>query len=62
MQRKPDALSRKIAFCAMIAALGSVVMLSGGLIPVFTYCSPLIASILLISVLEEYSAAEAWMV
>ena len=46
----------------MIAALGSVVMLSGGLIPVFTYCSPLIASILLVSVLEEYSPAEAWMV
>ena len=62
MQRKSDALSRKIAFCAMIAALGSAVMLSGGLIPVFTYCSPLIASVLLISVLEEYSAAEAWMV
>lgn len=54
--------SRMISFCAIIAALGSVVMLTGGLVPVFTYCSPIIASILLISVLEEYSAREAWMV
>ena len=54
--------SRVISFCAIIAALGTVIMLTGGLIPVFTYCSPIIASVLLISVLEEYGAQEGWMV
>ena len=54
--------SRVISFCAIIAALGTVIMLTGGLIPVFTYCSPIIASVLLISVLEEYGAREGWMV
>ena len=54
--------SRMISFCAIIAALGTVVMLTGGLVPVFTYCSPIIASVLLISVLEEYGTRESWMV
>lgn len=54
--------SRKIAFCAMMAALGVVIMLSGGLIPVFTYCSPLVASLLLIAVLDEYGKKYACMV
>ena len=51
-----------IALCAMMAALSTVIMLSGGLIPVFTYCSPLLASILLIPVLEEFGTQKAWMV
>ena len=54
--------TRTIAFCAMMAALSTVIMLTGGLIPVFTYCSPLLASVLLIPVLEEYGARWAWMV
>ena len=54
--------SRPVAFCAMMAALSVVVMLLGGLVPVFTYCSPLIASILLLPVLDEYGAGKAWMV
>ena len=51
-----------IAFCAMMAALGTVIMLTGGLIPVLTYCSPLIAAILLVPVLDQYGRKEAWMV
>lgn len=54
--------SRPVAFCAMMAALSVVVMLLGGLVPVFTYCSPLIASILLLPALDEYGAGKAWMV
>ena len=54
--------SRPIAFCAMMAALGTVIMLTGGLIPVLTYCSPLIASFLLIPVLDQYGKKHAWMV
>ena len=56
------ASSRMVAFCAMMAALGTVIMLSGGLIPVFTYCSPLLASVLLIPVMDEYDAGKGWMV
>ena len=54
--------SRMVAFCAMMAALGTVIMLSGGLIPVLTYCSPLLASVLLIPVMEEYDRRKGWMV
>ena len=61
-QEKDRVNSRTIAFCAMMAALGTVIMLTGGLIPVFTYCSPLLAAVLLIPVLEEYGAKWAWMV
>ena len=51
-----------IALCALIAALGTAVMTVGGLIPVATYCSPLLAGILLLPVLHEFSRREAWMV
>jgi len=61
-REKSEKQSLKLSFCAIIAALGTVIMLTGGLIPVFTYCSPIIASVLLISVLDEYGAREAWMV
>lgn len=54
--------SRPVAFCAMMAALGTVIMLTGGLVPVFTYCSPLIASLLLIPVLTEYGSGRSWAV
>ncbi len=54
--------SRPIAFCAMMAALSAAVMLTGGLIPVFTYCSPLLASMMLIPVLVEYGTQKGWMV
>ena len=61
MKRESE-ITRAIAFCAMMAALSAVIMLTGGLIPVLTYCSPLLAAILLIPVLEEYGAKWAWMV
>ena len=61
-REESESVSRIVSFCAIIAALGTVVMLTGGLVPVFTYCSPIIASVLLISVLEEYGKREAWMV
>ena len=55
-------LARRIAFCSIMAALGTVIMLTGGLIPVFTYCSPLIAALLLVPVSQEYGKGYAWMV
>lgn len=50
-----------IALCSLLAALGVSVMLAAGLIPILTYCSPLIASLFLIPVLLELGKGRAWM-
>lgn len=50
-----------VALCALLSALGAAVMLAAGLIPVLTYCSPLIASLFLIPVLREFGKGRAWM-
>lgn len=42
-----------VAFCALMAALGTVLMAMGGLIPIATYCSPMIAAVLLLPVMSE---------
>lgn len=52
--------SGKMAFCGMLVALAMTVMLSGGLIPVATYCAPMFAAILLMPVLLEYGRKAAW--
>ena len=44
--------SARIAFCGMMSALSIVFMLSGGLIPIATYCSPMISGVLLLPVLQ----------
>ena len=51
-----------VAFCALMAALGTALMTTGGLIPIATYCSPLLAGILLLPVLYEFGRREGWMV
>ena len=51
-----------IAFCSLMAALGTVLMLTGGLVPVMTYCSPLLAGVLLIPVMREHGVRWAWLV
>ena len=51
--------AKELALCSLLAALGAVIMLSGGLIPVFTYCSPLLASCLLVPVIREYGRGRA---
>lgn len=45
--------SRAVALCALMAALGTVIMALGGLIPIATYCSPMIAGVLLLPVMSE---------
>ena len=52
--------SAKIAFCGMMIALSVALMLSGGLIPIATYCAPMAAGILLLPVLLEYGKGTAW--
>lgn len=50
-----------LALCALMAALGTVIMLSSGVIPILTYASPLIAGLTLIPVLYEFGSKYAWM-
>ena len=52
--------SGKIAFCGLIAALSVAIMLTGGLIPVATYCAPMIAGVLLLPLLLEFGRKAAW--
>ena len=54
--------SYTVAFCSLMAALGAVLMLTGGLVPVMTYCSPLLAGVLLIPVMREHGNKWAWLV
>lgn len=53
--------TRAVAVCALLAALGVAVMLAAGLLPVLTYCSPLVASLFLIPAAREYGKGGAWM-
>lgn len=46
--------SRKMALCGIMGALSAMIMTAGGLIPVATYLSPMVAGACLIPVLWEY--------
>lgn len=50
----------KIAFCGLMVALSAALMLSGGLIPIATYCAPMAAGLLLLPILLEYGQSTAW--
>ena len=52
--------SVKIAYCGMMVALSLVLMLTGGIIPIATYCVPMMSSILLLPVLLEFGRKPAW--
>lgn len=49
-----------VALGGTLAALAVVVMLLGGIIPVGTYCCPILASLLLIPVLDACGTKLAW--
>ena len=51
----------RTSFCALMAALGAAFMLTGNLIPVLTYVSPMLAGMTLIPVLYEFGKKSAWM-
>ena len=61
MKRKPYSPAFVLSLCSLMTALGTVVMLSSGLIPILTYTSPLIASFMLIPVIYEFGRKQAWM-
>jgi len=52
--------SSKIAFCGLIVALSVTLLLSGGLIPVATYCVPMFCGVLLLPILLEFGKKTAW--
>jgi len=52
----------RLAFCGMMTALGTALMLCGGLIPIATYCAPLMAGIIILAVMIEYGVKWGWMI
>ena len=52
--------SSRIAFCGMMVALSVALMLTGGLIPIATYCAPMISGVLMLPILLEYGKKTAW--
>lgn len=52
--------SKKIALVGMMCALAAVIMLMGGLIPLATFCCPLLAGLALIPVFVECGEKLAW--
>lgn len=59
-RRSAHRQSTVIAYGSMAAALSVVILLSGGLIPVMTYVSPLLAGLILLPVLAEFGKRAAW--
>ena len=54
--------SAQVALCGLLGALAVVIMLLGGIIPVATYCCPMLAALLMVPVLYECGGrmALAW--
>ena len=50
-----------LTVCAVLAALGTVIMLIGGVLGVATYAAPLLASCCLIPILADIGPGRAWL-
>ena len=56
--------SRQMALCGVLCALAAVFLTLGGVIPIATFCAPMLAMAALLPVLEEYgprAAGTAWL-
>ena len=51
--------SRRIALCGVMAALAAVFLQMGGILPLATFCCPLLAMLCSLPVLEEYGRRTA---
>ena len=60
-RQKNHAMAFRLSLSALMAALGTVLMLSSNLIPVLTYVAPMLASLTLIPILTEFGKKYAWM-
>lgn len=52
--------STRMAFCGLIVGLSVALMLTGGLIPIATYCAPMLCGVLLLPILLEFGKKAAW--
>ena len=52
--------SKKIALTGMMCALAAVIMMMGGLVPLATFCCPLLAGLVLIPVFVECGEKLSW--
>lgn len=59
-RRNSRQMSGKMAFCGLMVALAASLMFTGGLVPVLTYCAPMVAGVLLLPILLEYGKKAAW--
>lgn len=50
----------QVALCGLLGALAVVIMLLGGIIPVATFCCPVLAAVLIIPVIRECGKRLAW--
>lgn len=51
--------SRELAFCGVLSALGTVLVLLGSLLPGSTYCAPILGMLPLLPVLSEFGSRPA---
>ena len=51
--------SKQIALCGLLCALAVTLLLLGGVIPIATFCAPLLAMVILLPILEEYGPRTA---
>ena len=51
--------SKQIALCGLLCALAVTLLLLGGVIPIATFCAPLLAMVILLPILEEYGPKTA---
>ena len=51
--------STEIALCGMMTALAVVILCLGGLIPAATFCCPVLASLVLLPVMQRWGRRDA---
>lgn len=51
--------SSRVALCGVLGALSVVLMLLGNIVPLATYCAPMLAAMLLIPLVEEFTPGTA---
>ena len=54
--------STEIALCGMMTALAVVILCLGGLIPAATFCCPVLASLVLLPVMQRWGRRDAVLV
>lgn len=52
--------SRRMALCGVLSALAMVLLLLGGLLPIATFCAPILAMVVLLPILPEFGPRYAW--